>query len=304
LSSGAIHSFFGDEIGDIKKGLGKGLWKMLCRNALTRNHLIFQRAYTFIGYSYGQGVQQLGKSGMRPKIIRPDYSTYQPLLAALNALPTSLLRETWLFERNHFDSPTELRELERRWRFLAEAGRFEKSLTKRLRLRELSLLAIDTERMARRLGEPFTYEWSSKRMHDEHQRLTKQLALAKWSYQNSPFSFAFPWIERFEMDGIVAMLLKTPYELMREGTEMRHCVGSYADLVEAGYCLIFSLRTAGGTRSTLELTIDQKQHRILVRQHTGPCNGAAPESHTRFATIILDTQMRVYRRSREHTLVG
>jgi hypothetical protein len=102
----------------------------------------------------------------------------------------------------------------------------------------------------------------------------------------------------------VAMLLKTPYELMREGTEMRHCVGSYADLVEAGYCLIFSLRAAGGTRSTLELKIDQKQHRILVRQHTGPCNGAAPESHTRFATIILETQMRVYRHSREHALVG
>lgn len=296
--------FFGDEVGDIRKGLGKGLWKSLCKNSFTRNHLIFLRANMFAPPSYSQGVQHFGKNGKKPVIIRPDYSVCQPLLVALNGLPTSLLRETWLFERNHFDSPTELQELEPWWRHLARAGRSEACLTKSTRLRQMSSIAIDTERMARRLGQAFSYQWSANRMHFEHERMTKQLAQAKWAHQNTPFPFHHPWAHSIEQEGITALLLTTPLELLSEGGEMHHCVGSYSDLVQTGRSLIFSLRGMDQSRSTLELRVDERRHRVLVAQHTGYCNDPAPESHVRFANVVVDAQMQVYRRSPEYSLAG
>jgi hypothetical protein len=60
--------------------------------------------------------------------------------------------------------------------------------------------------------------------------------------------------------------LLTPAQLVREGDELGHCVGTYAPAVESGQSLVFSINVCG-KRSTLELRRDGH-----VMQHRGPRN--------------------------------
>lgn len=60
--------------------------------------------------------------------------------------------------------------------------------------------------------------------------------------------------------------LLTPAQLVREGDELHHCVGTYAPAVERGQSLIFAIDVCG-KRSTLELRPDGH-----VMQHRGPRN--------------------------------
>jgi hypothetical protein len=66
-------------------------------------------------------------------------------------------------------------------------------------------------------------------------------------------------------------LLDNAVSLMREGTEMSHCVGGYASRVNSGDCFIVSIR-AWGKRATVEYNRDGK----LV-QIKGKANNVAPD---------------------------
>jgi hypothetical protein len=69
--------------------------------------------------------------------------------------------------------------------------------------------------------------------------------------------------------------LRTPAALIREGTEMRHCVGGYIPAVEKRTAIILSLATPDGERSTAELTPS-----LQLAQHRGRGNGDPPKRHT------------------------
>jgi hypothetical protein len=63
-----------------------------------------------------------------------------------------------------------------------------------------------------------------------------------------------------------ARILNTPSELVREGDEMCHCVGTYVETVSNGRSLILALNVRG-QRSTVELAPD-----LGVVQHRGAAN--------------------------------
>ncbi len=90
-----------------------------------------------------------------------------------------------------------------------------------------------------------------------------------------------PFDSFLEVDGVVAVCLTNPQQLMDEGKQMQHCVRNYVD-----YCLyygstIVSLRALDGTRlSTVELNLtgNPSGHlRFVVRQHRGLKNAQAPQ---------------------------
>lgn len=66
-------------------------------------------------------------------------------------------------------------------------------------------------------------------------------------------------------------LLRTNRELIREGDEMNHCVGSYGIMVDRGECYILALRWRNH-RSTAEIS-QEGGGRATVLQHRGPENG-------------------------------
>lgn len=79
-------------------------------------------------------------------------------------------------------------------------------------------------------------------------------------------------------------ILDTPAKLAIEGLAMDHCVGAMVDAVRARQCVLFSVRSASGTRrSTLELSPDG----LHVRQHLGRSNGPAPERHKGLIAALM-----------------
>jgi len=83
-------------------------------------------------------------------------------------------------------------------------------------------------------------------------------------------------------------ILLTPAQLARDGNEMDHCVGSYAQAVERGQCHILAITTRHG-RSTVELSPD-----LLVVQHYGPRNTMPPR---RNETLLCAFLARLNRKS-------
>ena len=81
---------------------------------------------------------------------------------------------------------------------------------------------------------------------------------------------------------------KKLYEDLRdEGDALGHCVGGYASAVEAGRCLILSVRSRHG-RSTVEMSPDGSR----VYQHRGPRN---TEPHRRHDQLIRAMTARIQR---------
>lgn len=78
-----------------------------------------------------------------------------------------------------------------------------------------------------------------------------------------------------------ARVLVTPAELIREGDEMRHCVGGYVPAVEQGQSVIIALNVLGH-RSTAELTPSR-----TVLQHRGQRNTEPHELCERVLRLII-----------------
>jgi hypothetical protein len=89
-------------------------------------------------------------------------------------------------------------------------------------------------------------------------------------------------------------LLQTPAAIVREGTELRHCVGGYVRLVERGQCIIVSVKSPLG-RSTVELSSNGQR----IHQHRSHRNGQAPYFHVRLVeTWVLRNKHREESRER------
>lgn len=76
-------------------------------------------------------------------------------------------------------------------------------------------------------------------------------------------------------------ILTRAAELLAEGNALGHCVGGYASAVEAGRCLILSVRSRHG-RSTVEVSPDGAR----IYQHRGPQNGEPPRRHQQLISAM------------------
>lgn len=91
----------------------------------------------------------------------------------------------------------------------------------------------------------------------------------------------------FKEDADGACLLNTKAGLAREGKEMGHCVGTYADAVERQRCHIIALQLPAGERATLELFEDGAKLRIA--QLRGPRNADVSEDMKLFVYGLIFT---------------
>lgn len=76
-----------------------------------------------------------------------------------------------------------------------------------------------------------------------------------------------------EKDGYVIKPLLLPEELREEGKRMHHCVGSYAEKVATGECLIFSVRKEDVEQPLATIEIQEKK----VKQVRAAHNNEPPE---------------------------
>lgn len=174
-----------------------------------------------------------------------------------------------------------------------------------LKHRDAKLLfhkVLDCRRMKETVGQPFSLDWSARRMEEEHDAVTRYMRVhyeqireksdaayklkmeairaksLKDKYQNTKWSY----------DGVYANLLLTYEEIQDEGSKMRHCVGSYAvESMEEKY-LVVHLESKD-YKSTLGLNkASAAGWYWRIQQHYGVCNDSnVPQNHKDLANIVL-----------------
>ena len=235
------------DLPEIKKILGKSLWKKVCKQSMTRN-LYLARKMGYFAAMHGMSAEERDRQNLSNLIWAPSYY----LKYAGLALPPEAA-ETFL-----------------------KSGVGGKSQP--LRTREWVYwvnVVVDTDRMATRLGEPFNIKWSMRKMNEKHEEYTQKIELRK--YSKDPFPFEPLTIEK-EVDRVVwkAESLNSAYEVREEGLRMRHCVASYAEYCHDGEYAVFSIKKDGEHYSTLGIsgsrTVCLESTTWRVDQHYMACN--------------------------------
>ncbi len=88
-----------------------------------------------------------------------------------------------------------------------------------------------------------------------------------------------------DIDGVLVTPLLTRVDYVREGEEMRHCVGSYARQAWGAGLLGFSLRGPSGTRTTLTMRVGESGILTDV-EHRAVANCHPPMRHAGVADIL------------------
>jgi hypothetical protein len=141
-------------------------------------------------------------------------------------------------------------------------------------VRDVVTAYIDTMSM----GVEVNPEWSVNRLMKEHDRAALQI--------KTKGKDKTPWARKMvcRIDGFVFERLVSEYEIVAEGVQQRHCVGSYAQNAKTGGILLFSV--SGPHRATLEIASSSrwivenrstKRHRRWgVHQLKGFANTSVP----------------------------
>jgi hypothetical protein len=243
---------------ELKNYYGNGLWKKLANQSLNRNKLISRLGWSPAEISRIIDLPTAGLKVLRQSIPLSDVA----------------LREIMLMKK------------ERRLYALSEPGWFVR----------MEYDISDTRRMAAQLNQPFSENWNYARVYTEHQRLSEMYQQQRGRYwvapKAAPIENPFKTVcgpgtvigEKYDL-----ILLDSEEKIREEGTEMKHCVSSYATDAARGTCSIYSIRDKTGKRKT---TL-QVHPGDVAGQHYGKCNTAPPEDINFFVRTVLQQPPRV-----------
>lgn len=133
---------------------------------------------------------------------------------------------------------------------------------------------VDAISMAYKLNLKVNAAWSVKRLEDEHNKMSINLAAFMSSFDNRKLRIGKPFIDLAEQLPKDFKLLETSGQLSAEGAIQQHCVGSYASTVDRGQCAIFRYK-----EYTMELRLNGKIH---LGQVNGRRNSRAPEEERNY----------------------
>lgn len=209
---------------EIRELVGKGAWKKLCRNSMTRNKIIAQyerghwKTIIDLNNSFLSGVKDYSR-GINPLVyaVANRIGKEQRVLTKKDDLKVIYLKVC----------DTEL--------MAARLGETMNPNWSWKRLQE------EHDRMAKAITA---------------MRYPKTFINSLQEFRRNGLS-SFTGNLRKE-DGVIkyeAVLLDTPYDIAMEGKEMKHCVASYIPEVSRGKYLVYSIRKNGERYSTLGIVL-------------------------------------------------
>lgn len=233
---------------ELKQYYGKGAWKQICSSSPTRIGLI--ASYSI----YNSG----GRSGI---FFKKDYKTDSQV--EYHKIPSSILKQTRSFRL----LPSELN-----WILTKCKGKWSKCS-------RLVSYYRDYLRMARQLDiEP--EEVTGENVKQLHDRLTTELNMRYNRSTYEPFQYPVDYkavLSSVEApEGYSIHVFENTSELVEEGREMRHCVGSYANAVKKGRSLIISIKKDDKRYSTMEWKISESGYSF--GQNMQKCNRRVDDS--------------------------
>ncbi|MFA5957763.1 DUF6878 family protein [Hyphomicrobium sp.] len=144
----------------------------------------------------------------------------------------------------------------------------------------------DTIAMAATLKRRINLNWSPKRWHDEHERLSRATTLKTLADQN--VSYDVSAFQRHLPPRFPGYLIRSSRRLGMEGLRQRHCVASYHRHLEARQCAIAAV-FVDKQRWTVELQLtSDPEEPIRIQQIKTRCNGHAPASVRQTIHNMLD----------------
>lgn len=134
------------------------------------------------------------------------------------------------------------------------------------------MVVVDMFRDAETLGYKVNMRWSYNRMKLEHDNWSYEIRdkrLLSEDNQHLETGYTYPTIDGAE-------LLKSKFELVYEGQEMKHCVGGsgYWEMCVNGVCAIYKYqdKESKKIRATIEIRIDRKTGEVTLNQIQGKGN--------------------------------
>lgn len=237
---------------ELKKGLGKSLWKRLCSQSISANAVL---AHKLVQCGATTELEQM-KLVLNHLFVLPK--------TALKYADRGLL--LLLGELEGYDNLIS--------RVLLEAG----TGTDVTAIRDVLFQIRDTRRMCGELGTVFNAKWSWKRIQEEHDRLSSELSRLELQKESQPFDAPIytRLPNRISVPGKgEAELLDSPAALAKEGRAMSHCISSYSTKCKGGDYLVYSLKSEEGLRSTLGICsvyFGRGMYLVTIEQHKARYN--------------------------------
>lgn len=225
---------FGEDTASLKERFGKGAWKRITKQSMTRNSYIARR---------GDMIKDIS--------LILDWPSYILKKGGTSGIQWNESGK-WIIDQGLYPKSTvtynypQMRDMSRHMH-----------------------LFQDTECMARELGKGFSAKWGVEKMQQKHDEYTKLIMLKRYSPNVCKCLEDFKH-KTFEHEGLTATLCDSPLSVHEEGQIMHHCVGSYASSVDAGNYLVYSIKKDGVRLSTLGLR--KKGNLWRYDQHYGYCN--------------------------------
>jgi len=219
----------------LKKVLGKGLWKRVCKQSYSRNLHISKRLV--------------------------DEPHIKMVVKDLMEFPSKYLKRG-------ANSPVPFDSTGLAYWKLEQKGQVP-SLTKEkfawgksgnVTSRDIMYRISDTERMAGILGLKFNSDWTWNKIEAKHDEFTRTIEAQKHS-SDKFFWTLESWVIRdsehtVEEEEFTYKLLDNALDIRMEGKEMRHCVGSYSGACNMGQYMVYSVSRGGERYSTLGFSLD------------------------------------------------
>lgn len=121
---------------------------------------------------------------------------------------------------------------------------------------------LDCRLMLSKENKEFNYNWNLEKMLEEHDKAVMRINNRKYSKDLIPSlqHIVNKQLDKFYSDNFTAELVTSRFMLAEEGTEMHHCVAGYADAIERGDYLVYSIRNLESKRyCTLGINIQVQE---------------------------------------------
>lgn len=233
---------------------GKGLWKRICNLSPTKIGLVSNAVKMYFVYTNRAVIDSKIKD-----LVDILISTKHRVLRALNGVNAHSFYKT--------ENLTMLK-----W--------YNKNFAYTMKMPNNSCgywfnVYMDTERLARQTEQPFSVNWNAERMklkHDEyvavwnHKRNIERTVLLNTEYPcYNPLQSI---LSEFNNKHYTITAFKTPFEMVEEGKDQKHCIGSYyLDMHHRNNTILFKLQDASNDKTYSCVQLSKSPNQWQINQH-------------------------------------
>lgn len=207
---------------NLKKLLGKGLWKTLLKNSLKKNEILCQKIFARSARFDKKDSVTLLKKFISLDYISPDIS----LNGGYGYVCMNLL--------DYNDT----------------------SKSNKVKIKECEEIILDTFRMFKAEKRSVCLDWSLKRIYKEHDKVQHDITMKSLGDSGGDMTLEFKSVKNINDDNLPdgCEVLRDGYSLALEGLSMGHCVASYVDECRNGECVIVKVEEP---RATVEFNLKE-----------------------------------------------